>query len=145
MICKNCNEQIPDGSIYCTNCGAALEEPQPQTEEQALPTEPAYQQNTVYSQPQDYYSQPAEMTEEELPEKFKPLSPWVYFGLQILYSIPIVGIIFMIIFSISDGNINRRNFTRSYWIPFVIALVLVIIYIILAFFLFAGVSSFSGY
>ncbi len=47
--------------------------------------------------------------------KLAPLSPWAYFGLQILFSIPVIGFIFLIIYSISSANINRRNFARSYF------------------------------
>lgn len=54
------------------------------------------------------------------PDVFKPLSPWAYFGLSILFSLPVVGFIFLIIFSVSDANINRRNFARSYWCIYVI-------------------------
>ena len=57
--------------------------------------------------------------------QYKPLSPWAYFGLQILFSIPIVGFIFLIVFSISKGNINRRNFARSYWCVFILALIVI--------------------
>lgn len=66
----------------------------------------------VYMQPQ-----PAEkpITEQDLPEHLRPLSPWKYFGLQVLYSIPVIGFIFLIVFSFKRSNINRRNFTRSYW------------------------------
>ena len=46
---------------------------------------------------------------------YAPLSPWAYFGLTILFSIPVAGLVFLVIFSISKGNINRRNFARSYW------------------------------
>lgn len=47
--------------------------------------------------------------------KLAPLSPWAYFWLQILFSIPVIGFIFLIIYSISSANINRRNFARSYF------------------------------
>lgn len=47
--------------------------------------------------------------------KLAPLSPWTYFWLQILFSIPVIGFIFLIIYSISSANINRRNFARSYF------------------------------
>jgi hypothetical protein len=50
------------------------------------------------------------------PEQFRPLSPWAYFGYSLLYSIPIVGFIMLIINSVNDSNINRRNFTRMYWL-----------------------------
>ncbi|MBR0081359.1 MAG: hypothetical protein IJP98_01315 [Clostridia bacterium] len=62
--------------------------------------------------------------EMNLPEKYRPLSPWGYFGYTILFSIPVIGFIFLIIFSISGSNINRRNFARSYWCSLVLALIL---------------------
>lgn len=56
----------------------------------------------------------------------RPLSPWAYFGLQILYNIPLIGFIFLIIHSINGaGNINRRNFARSYWCIFVVYAVVI--------------------
>ena len=63
-------------------------------------------------------------------EQFRPLSPWSYFGHGILYSIPIVGLVFLIIHSISAANINRRNFARSYWCTLVLLLIVIGIVII---------------
>ena len=57
------------------------------------------------------------------PDVFKPLSPWAYFGLSILFSLPVVGFIF----SVSDANINRRNFARSYWCIYVIIAVAAVV------------------
>lgn len=33
-----------------------------------------------------------------LPEKYRPLSAWAYWGLTLLFSVPVVGFIFLIIF-----------------------------------------------
>ena len=55
----------------------------------------------------------------------KPLSPWSYFGLEILYNIPIVGLVFLIIHAIGAQNINKRNFARSYFC-FVIIFVVIL-------------------
>ena len=30
MVCKNCGAQIPDGSAFCTECGAPVQQEQPQ-------------------------------------------------------------------------------------------------------------------
>lgn len=57
-------------------------------------------------------------------EKFRPLSPWAYFGYGLLFAIPLVGFILLIIFSFSDQNINRRNYARSYFCALVIALII---------------------
>lgn len=159
MICKNCNAQLPDGTFYCTECGTPTprdevinQEPTVAAQEQPV-AEPVIEPVAV-SQPtyqQNYYSSPAPQSpivinEEDLPEEYKPLSPISYFGLQMLYSIPIVGLIFMIIFSISRGNIHRRNFTLAYWIPmiFIIALFIIAFVVMLLFVPTAGISS-TGY
>ena len=75
------------------------------------------------------------MTKEDLPDQFRVLSPWAYFGLQILYSVPIVGFVFLLIHTFSAGNLNRRSFARSYWCALLIlgglALIAVIIGVVL--------------
>ena len=40
---------------------------------------------------------------QHLPEAYRPLSPWSYFGLGILYSLPLVGWIFLIVHAIGSG------------------------------------------
>ena len=55
----------------------------------------------------------------------RPLSPWAYFGLEILYTIPIIGFIFLLIHAISAPNINKRNFARSYFCILVIVAIVV--------------------
>ncbi|MBP5312559.1 MAG: hypothetical protein J6112_06990 [Clostridia bacterium] len=55
----------------------------------------------------------------------KPLSPWAYFGLEILYSIPIVGFIFLICHAIGAVNINKRNFARSFFCFLIVILIFI--------------------
>ena len=66
-----------------------------------------------------------------MPPQPKLLGPWAYFGLQILFSIPLVGFICLIVFSLDDSNLNRRNFARSYWCGLIISLVLIIAIVVL--------------
>ena len=61
--------------------------------------------------------------------EYKPLSPWAYWGLSLLFSVPVVGLVFLIIFSIKKTNINRRNFARSYWISLILMLIIIGIFI----------------
>ena len=63
------------------------------------------------------------------PVQFKPLSPWTYFWLTVLYSIPLIGLIFLIVFSVDSSNINRRKHARSYWCVYVIVLILLAVLI----------------
>ena len=121
MLCKKCNSPIGEGEKFCSICGSAVEE-------------------TVEISSVSYKAPKATLTEEDLPEQYRPLSPWGYFGLQILYSIPIVGFIFLIIFSFKKSNINRRNFTRSYWCAFIILGALLILALVL-FSIFGGIFA----
>ena len=70
------------------------------------------------------------MTEKEAnttSRDYSPISAWGYFGLQILFAIPVVGFICLIVFSIGAGNINLRNFARSYFCAILIAVIIVVI------------------
>lgn len=51
---------------------------------------------------------------------------WGYFGYEILFSIPIIGFIFILVFSFGGtNNINLRNFARSYFCVLIILLIIV--------------------
>ena len=58
---------------------------------------------------------------QHLPEAYRPLSPWTYFGLGILYSLPLVGWIFLIVHAVGSQNLNQRNYARSYFCAYVLA------------------------
>ena len=61
---------------------------------------------------------------QHLPEAYRPLSPWSYFGLGILYALPLLGWIFLIVHAIGSANLNRRNYARSYFRVYVLAIIL---------------------
>ena len=56
-----------------------------------------------------------EFEQQYLPEAYRPLSPWAYFGLSILYSVPVIGWIFLIAHALESRNINKRNYARSFF------------------------------
>ena len=65
------------------------------------------------------------------PERFRPLSPWAYFGYTLLFAIPVIGLVCMdqmmvclIVFSLSDTNINRRSFARSFFCGLVLSVII---------------------
>jgi len=149
MICNNCSNNNPDNSVFCSNCGSKLTEPtvpetpvitdisQEQSQAQAQ-TQPQPQPQTQI--PQVNYVQFADnrTEEEKLPEKYKPISPWGYFGYELLFSIPIAGFILLIVFSCDSSNINRRNFARSHWCALIIVGIILAVY--LTFFIIMGIS-----
>ncbi len=63
-----------------------------------------------------------------MPPEFKPMGAWAFFAYTLLFSIPLIGLIFLIVFSFSDANINRRNYARSIFLSlfFGVALILVL-------------------
>ena len=61
---------------------------------------------------------------QHLPEAYRPLSPWSYFGLGILYALPLLGWIFLIVHAVGSQNLNRRNYARSYFCVYVLAIIL---------------------
>lgn len=136
MTCPNCgNENI--STPFCTACGTKLPteapestafspEPQPSypSSYDSQPSYPSYDSQPSYhsptsapygAAPQSPYQASPRVTPDMLPAQYRPLSAWAYFGLQLLFAIPIVGFVFLIVFSFSSGNINRRSFARSYW------------------------------
>lgn len=60
MICPKCNAENPEGSKFCTNCGAPLEQPQ-----QAAPEQPAQQPIPEQSAQQPIPEQPAQQPQRE--------------------------------------------------------------------------------
>ena len=123
MICKNCGTELTEDAKFCLGCGASLETPAV-----PVPPIPPIPTPTVVV----HNSAPKITREDDLPEQYRPLGAWAYFGLQMLFAIPLVGFIFLIVFSCSSGNINRRNFARSYWIIYIIALVIAVIVLLFA-------------
>ncbi len=67
------------------------------------------------------------MSYDKIPVEYRPLSPWAYFGYNILFSLPVIGFILLIIFSLSNSNINRRNYARSFFVIYIIIIIAVTI------------------
>ena len=117
MFCPACGNILEENAKFCASCGASMEETSAPAEV-AAPTPVAYT--------------PSPRKKNPIPEEYQPLSPWAYFGLQILFAVPIVGFIFLIIFSINGSNLNRRNFARSYWCSLIIIGGILLVCLILA-------------
>ena len=113
----------------------------PQYQQQAPQTayqQPQYQQ--AYQNYQQQYQQPYTQqpvynninVTPQIPDNYKPISPWGYLGDSILFAIPVLGLILLIVFSFSDANINRRNYARSIWCALLLGVIITVILVILA-------------
>ncbi len=67
------------------------------------------------------------ITADMLPGKYRPLGMWEYFAYSILFAIPLIGIVFLVIFSFDGSNINRRNYARSFFCSVILFVILVAI------------------
>lgn len=66
--------------------------------------------------------------EPNIPEEYRPISMWGYFGYELLFSIPCVGFILLLVFSFgATKNVNLKNFARSYFCFFLVVLAVYII------------------
>ena len=60
--------------------------------------------------------------------EYQPISMWGYFGYEILFSIPLVGLIMLLVFSFGGTpNKNLKNFARSYFCFMIVATVVSVI------------------
>ena len=87
-----------------------------------------YQQQAQYQQP--YQQQPVYNNfyqTPQIPEEYKPISMWGYFGYELLFAIPFIGFILLIVMSFAPANKNVKNFARSYFCLLIIVVVLLII------------------
>lgn len=57
----------------------------------------------------------------------KPISAWGYLGYELLFTIPIVGIIIAIILALGAHNQNVKNFARSQFCYILVVAVLVFV------------------
>ena len=64
---------------------------------------------------------------DRLPPELRPLSPWTYFGLEILYLIPVIGVIFLLCHAIGSSNVNKRNFACSHFCGQLLVLLVVLV------------------
>ena len=67
------------------------------------------------------------MNEQNRNYDYTPISMWGYFGYEILFAIPIVGLILAIVWSFGAHNINLRNFARSHFCLIIIIIIVVIL------------------
>ena len=118
----NCGKPLNEGALFCPECGTPVKK---------IETENVNVEETTASQ-----AQPNNIPIRNYDPRFDytPLGAWSYFLYTLLFSIPIIGFIFAIVFAVGGTNrINLRNYARSYFCWLLITVVLVIILLIVGF------------
>lgn len=62
-----------------------------------------------------------------IPEEYRPISMWGYFGYEILFYIPVVGLILLIVYSFGAKNVNVKNFARSHFCGGIVLFIIVVL------------------
>ena len=140
MFCPKCGTEVSDDKAFCPECGNPLKSQAQQASgaQQAAGAQQASEgqqtagaqqslqatgsQNGARPHPQVQFQSDTVV----LPDEYKPISMWGYFGYEILFSIPIVGFIVLIVLSINGKNQNVKNFARSYFCFTIIVLILLV-------------------
>ena len=113
-ICANCGKELPDGMMFCTECGAKVTEP-PKAE--PVPQAPPVQPQPVYTPPP---VQPQSAVQSE--EKYVKTS--TYFWLMFLFGVPVIGFIMTIIMAFAPKNKSLKNFAKAILIWVIVGLIL---------------------
>lgn len=123
MFCPKCGTEVSDDKAFCPECGNPLKS---QAQQNSGAQQAAGAQNEARPHPQVQFQSDTVV----LPDEYKPISMWGYFGYEILFSIPIVGFIVLIVLSINGKNQNVKNFARSYFCFTIIVLILLVILLV---------------
>lgn len=104
--------------------------------------------NNVSEQPQSSMNNNTNMQGDmnNIPDNYKPISMWGYFGYEILFSIPCVGFILLLVFSFGGTqNVNLKNFARSYFCFIIVfAIIVAIVVSVIGAGVIAGITGSSA-
>lgn len=121
MRCENCGAELADGTRFCTSCGAEV-------------STNAAQETVVEQQQADYnqqYHQPPQQQYYPQPVMDPPLSVGQYIGILLLMIIPVVNLLFLLIWAFGSTNRNRKNFARAALIMAIIGIAITVILMII--------------
>ena len=102
-FCKECGNEITDGVSFCNACGAPAQETPP----------PVQQAAPVQAQP--------------LPLMDGTVGTGYFFGMMLVYAIPIVGWVACILTALKGKHQTKKNFAKAMMIWLIIGLVLSLI------------------
>lgn len=139
MICKNCQNSIPDDSNVCEFCGTRIKEPGEQNT--ASSNEYTAQERVTPLNNQSFREPPKEEFNEE-----EHVSVWQWVGIMAINLIPCVGplayIIMMFVWGFgSTPKHSLKTYARASLIMALIGIVLYIILFVIIFAVAGGVNE----
>ena len=104
--CPFCGSELADDAKFCEACGKPLPEEAPV--EEAAPAVPVTVEEPVRPQPEAPAPDMPVVT--QMPSKKQLLSTFQYFALSLLFSLPVIGLVFLFIFGAGhpkNGSLKR--------------------------------------
>lgn len=143
MFCENCGTQLPDNSVFCSECGSkiSLEEnqrqrgPVPPVMRQTAPRQPSepYRRDSTPRQPSEPYR--SEGAPRQSSESYAGGAPDIiglgqYILMIFLTGIPIVNIILLVKWGFfNKQKPNKSNFAKALLFYYLIAVIIYVLYI----------------
>ncbi len=132
MYCTRCGKQLGENEERCSYCGTVVKKERVTTES----VKNSYQESKT-DQSSTYTTMKGQQNTgiSGLPIKnynpcldYNPIGMWGYFFYFILFSIPVIGWIMLILFSLGiTKNVNLRNLARSFFCIYIIIIIALLI------------------
>ena len=126
-FCTECGKEIAAGVAFCTECGTkAPADPATATTETVTEAKDTKVETpVVHTPPAQSYQAQQTYTQPAPDPTSKVVGTGAYFGLMLLFAIPIIGQIACLIMAFAPKNKNIKHFARAQLIWMVIAIVLI--------------------
>ena len=144
MICRNCGTELPDGALYCAECGERVfpyEKTAPDPSYESEPPVNPYEKGGYPPPPPPYSYEPP--VNDKAPT-VKDYLKWMLLY-PLLTFIPGVGLIIYLVLCVNHAfdktNVARASFFKAMLISFIISIAAVAVAVIIFFSLFAGLVA----
>ena len=126
-FCTECGKEIAAGVAFCTECGTkAPADPATATTETVTEAKDTkVDPPVVHTPPAQSYQAQQTYTQPTPDPASKVVGTGAFFGLMLLFAIPIIGQIACLIMAFAPKNKNIKHFARAQLIWMVIAIVLI--------------------
>ncbi len=132
-ICTNCGKEMADGIQFCTECGTKVGVPIEDIQPDIAPV----QETTAQAEINVQQSIPTQQSFTQAEPVAGVVGTGTFFGLSLLFRIPLIGWLICLIMSFATKNKNVKNYARSVLIWMIIGL----IFSVIAFFIFKWICD----